>query len=168
MLSIDGLNRVLDAVQALPGRKTLIVVSAGLPMSSLPVGQPNFDAETTRVARRAAAANVNLYVFYMNIHFIRAFSPEYGKRPTAIYEDISMFGYGLEKFADAGGGAFFQIEVGSDPFVDRALRETSAAYLITVQPEPSDRDGKEHFIRVATKQRGATVRYRRILTIPKG
>jgi VWFA-related protein len=167
MVSIDGLNRVLDLMQALPGRKTLIVVSAGLPMSSLPGGQPNFDAETSRIAKRAAAANVNLYVFYLNVHFLRFFSPAYGKRPTSIYEDITLFGYGLEKFADSGGGAFFQIEVDSDPFVDRALRETSASYLLAVQPEAAEHDGKEHFIRVAVKQRGLTVRYRRVVTIPR-
>jgi len=168
MLSLDGLHGVLDAMASLPGRKTLIVVSAGLPMSNLPGSRLNFDAETTRVARRAAAANVNLYVFYLNVHFLRFFSPEYGKRNNAIYDDISMFGAGLERFADSGGGAFFQVEVDSDPFVDRALRETSASYLLAVRAEPAERDGKEHFIRVSVKARGATVRYRRVVTIPGG
>ena len=168
MLTIANLHRFLDAMVSLPGRKTLIVVSAGLPMANHPGGRPNLDAETDRVARRAAAANINLYVFYMNVHFLRYFSPEYGKRNYSLYEDISIFGYGLEKFADSGGGAFFQIEVDSDPFVDRALRETSAFYLLAVRVEPQDRDGKEHFIRVSVKQRGATVRYRRIVSIPSG
>jgi VWFA-related protein len=168
LMTIHGLHRVIDGLAKVPGRKTLIVISAGLPTNSRPGGRPNLDAETTNIARRAAAANVNLYVFYMNVHFIRYFSPEYGKRNYSIFEDITTFATGLEKFSDAAGGAFFQVEVDADPFVDRALRETSATYLIAVQPEASDRDGKEHFIRVTTKQRGATIRYRRILTIPKG
>jgi len=168
MLTIDGLHSVLDAMGSLPGRKTLIVVSAGLPMSNLPGSRLNFDAETTRVARRAAAANVNLYVFYMNVHFLRFFSPAYGRQNHSIYEDISMFGTGLEKFADAGGGSFFQVEVDADPFVDRMLRETSASYLLAVRAQPEDRDGKEHFIRVSVKERGATVRYRRVVMIPAG
>ena len=100
------------------------------------------------------------------MHFLRAFSPEYGRRNNALFEDITLFGYGLEKFADAAGGSFFQIEVDSDPFVARALRETSAAYVLAVQVQPEDRDGKDHFIRVAVKQRGATVRYRRMVNIP--
>ena len=66
-----------------------------------------------------------------------------------------------------GGGSFFQVEVDSDPFVNRVLRETSARYVLTVSTEPSDRDGKEHTIRVTTKARGATIRHRKILVIPK-
>ena len=166
MLTIDGLHGVLDAMTPIGGRKTLIVISAGLPMWNQPGSRLNLNSETERISRRAAAANVNLYVFYMNVHFLRAFSAEYGRRNYALYEDISMFGSGLERFADAGGGAFFQIEVDSDPFVERALRETSAAYLIAVRAEPSERDGKEHFVRVNVRQRGATVRYRRVVVIP--
>ena len=85
----------------------------------------------------------------------------------SIFEDIALFGYGLEKLADSGGGQFFQVEVDSDPFVNRVLRETSAFYMLAVSTEPSDRAGKEHFIRVTTRQRGASLRYRRVLVIPR-
>jgi VWFA-related protein len=166
LMTIDGLQRVIGGMAGIPGRKTLIVISAGLPTNNRPGGRPNLDAETTNIARRAAAANLNLYVFYLNVHFLRYFSPAYGKRNYSIFEDITTFATGLEKFADTGGGAFFQVEVDSDPFVDRALRETSATYLLAVQAEPAEHDGKEHFIRVTTKHRGATVRYRRIVMIP--
>jgi VWFA-related protein len=166
MLSLAGLHRTLDAVASMPGRKTLIVISAGLPMSTQRGSHPDFAAETARIASRAAAANVNLYVFYMNVHFLQFFSAAYRKVNHAIYADITMFGHGLERFADGAGGAFFQIEVDSDPFVERALRETSASYLLAVRADPKDQDGKEHFIRVAVKARGATVRHRRVVTIP--
>jgi VWFA-related protein len=168
LLSLSGLHGALDAIASLPGRKTFIVISAGLPMSNRPGGRPNFDDETTRLARHAAASNVNLYVFYMNVHFIRFYSPAYGKQNYTIFEDVTLFGYGLEKFADSGGGAFYQIDVDPNPFVDRVLRETSASYLLAVRVEPADRDGKEHFIRVSVKQGGATVRYRKVVTIPRG
>jgi VWFA-related protein len=167
LLSIGGLQRIIAGLAQVPGRKTLMVISAGLPTTNRPGGRPNLDAETTNIARQAASANVSLYVFYMNVHFIRAFSAAYGKRNYSLFEDITTFGLGLEKFADAAGGAFFQVEVDSDPFVDRALRETSAAYLLAVQPEPSDRDGKEHFIRVTVKAPNSTIRFRRVLTIPR-
>jgi hypothetical protein len=165
--SITGIHYVLDAI-AWPGRKTLMLVSAGLPMSRRPGSTTSLDAETERIARRAAAANVNLYVLYLNIHFLEAFSAARGKQNHSIFGDIGMFANGLERFADSGGGTFFQIEVDSDPFVDRALRETSASYLLAVRAEPSERDGKEHYIRVAVKQRGASLRYRRVVAIPRG
>ena len=165
--SIAGLHGVLDAMASLPDRKILLVISAGLPLSNRPSARPNLNAEAERVARHAATANVNLYVFYMNVHFLRYFSAAYGKKNYAIFEDITMFGTGLEKFADSGGGTFFQIDVGADASVDRVMRETSASYLLAVQAEPDQRDGKEHFIRVTVNQRGASVRYRQIVTIPK-
>jgi hypothetical protein len=166
LLTIAGLHNALDAITPLSGRKTLMVISAGLPLSNRPNARPNLDAETARIARRAAAANINLYVLYMNMHFLRYFSPEYGRKNNSIYEDIALFGAGLERFADSGGGSFFQVEVNADPFVDRAVRETSALYLVGVRTEPADHDGKEHFIRVTVKERGATVRFRRVVIIP--
>ena len=163
-LSISGLRNVLDTVGSLPGRKTLMLISAGLPMN--PRGTPNPDSETAYIAQRAAALNINLYVFYINVHFLKAFSAEYGKKNNTLFDDISMFGYGLEKFADSAGGSFFQIEVNSDPFVARALRETSAMYLLAIQVRPEDRDGKDHFIRLNVKERGTTLRYRKVVNIP--
>ena len=168
LTSINGLHNVLDVMEALPGRKTLVMVSAGVPVSSRPGGQPNLDHELARIGRRAAAANVNLYVFYMNVHFLRYFSAEYGKQNHTIFDDISLFGYGLEKFAAGAGGSFSQVEVDADPFVARMFRETSGYYLLGVTPEPAERDGKEHFIRVSVNQRGAQVRHRRVVVIPKG
>ena len=165
-LSITGLHSVIDALETVPGRKTLIVVSAGLPMSMRPGSQVNFSSETDSIGRRTAAANVNLYVLYMNVHFMRYFSAAYGRQNRTIFEDISVFGTGLERFADTGGGSFFQVEVGSETVVDRVLKETSAYYLLAVRTEPDMHDGKPHFIRVTVNQRGAALRYRRIVTIP--
>ena len=164
--SLSGLHGVLDAVAPLPGRKTLIVISAGLPLSNRPGAVSSLDAETARIAHRAAAANINLYVFYMNVHYLRYYSAEYGRRNNTIFEDVNLFATGLEKFADSGGGSFAQIEVNANPFVDRVLREVSAFYLVGVRTEPGDHDGKEHAIRVAVKQGGTTVRYRRFVVIP--
>jgi VWFA-related protein len=167
MQSITGLRGLLDGLKAFPGRKTLLVVSAGIPMSTNPSGRPNVGIETDEIGRRAAAANVSLYVFYMNVHFLRFFSAEYGKQNTSFFNDVTMFGQGLERFSNSAGGTFFQVQVQSDPFVARAMRESSATYVLTVEALPAERDGKEHFIRVETKQRGADIRYRKIAMIPK-
>jgi VWFA-related protein len=167
MTAVNGLHDVVDALESVAGRKTLIVISAGIPISRKTGGQPNLDHELARISRRAAAANINLYVFYMNVHFLRYFSAEYGRQNHTIFDDITMFGYGLEKFADAAGGSFAQVEVDADPFVDRVMRETSAYYLLAVPTEARDRDGKEHIIRLnVIGARGAIVQYRKSATVP--
>ena len=79
-----------------------------------------------------------------------------------------MFGHGLERLAGGAGGTFFQVQVDSDPFVARMLRETSAYYLLAVPSEPRERDGKEHLIRVSVRQGGTTVRHRAVVVIPRG
>jgi hypothetical protein len=164
-LSISGLHAAIDGVTALPGRKTLLVISAGLPMSNRTGIEPNVGVETGRLASLAASANVNLYVLFLNVHFLRAFSAEFGKINNTLFQDMSLFGFGLEKFAGSAAGSFFEIRVDSDPFVARVMRETSGSYILMVEPEPRDRDGKEHFVRVATKVRGATVRHRLVVRI---
>ena len=167
--SISGLHTALDAVATLPGRKTVLVISAGLPMSNRTGVEPNIGLETNRLAAHASAVNANLYVFYMNVHFMRAYSVEFGRMNNTIFQDVQVFRTGLEKFAAGANGALFEVQVDSDPFVTRVMRETAAYYLLGVTPEPRDQDGKEHFIRVAVKQvRDATVRYRTVVTIPAG
>jgi hypothetical protein len=167
--SIVGLRALLDGLKEVPGRKTLLVVSAGIPTSSKPSGRPNVTIETDDIGRRAAAANVSLYVLYMNIHFLQAFSAEFGMINTAVFRDVAMFSQGLERFSYFGGGSFFQVEVQSDPFVARAMRESSAAYVLTVQATPAERDGKEHIIQVKLLNvRAADIRHRRMAIIPKG
>jgi len=51
---------------------------------------------------------------------------------------------------------------------ERVTREMSAFYLLGVEPAEEDRDGKLHFIRVSIKERGASVRSRTAVIIPKG
>ena len=165
--SIGGLHAVIDGMATLPGRKTLLVISAGLPMSSRPGVEPNVNVETNRLAAHAASANVNLYVFFMNVHFLRAFSAEFGRINNTLFQDMDVFATGLERFSGAANGSFFQIQVNADPFIARVMRETSAYYLLQVAPEARDRDGKEHFIKVSVKQGGTTVRHRSMVVIPQ-
>lgn len=168
-VGVRGDRAQVDDLQGVSGRKLLFVVSAGLPTTNAPGGRPNLTAATEAVARRAAAANVQLYVFCLNVHFLQHFSVATGWRsPSSLYQDINLFGSGLQRFADSAGGTFFQIEVDSDPFVDRALRETSAFYRLAVRPDPSDADGKPRQIRVTVKRSGVTLRFRRMVTIPLG
>lgn len=167
VLTIDALHGVIDHLKDVDGWKHLFVVSAGLPTTTVPGGRPNLTAAAEAVARRAAEANVNLYVLYLNVHFLQHFSAATGWRsPGSLYQDISMFGSGLQRFAEGAGGAFFQVEVDADPFVARAYRETSAFYRLGIRPEPADRGGKPRQIRVTARPSGVTLRYRRFVVIP--
>ena len=63
--------------------------------------------------------------------------------------------------AGKAGGALYRVEAGTgDHVFDRVLRETTAYYLLGVEPTREDRDGKVHFLSVKVRQPGATVRSR--------
>ena len=75
---------------------------------------------------------------------------------------------GLELLAGRAGGALFSTDAGTPQFVfDRVLRETTAYYVLGVEPAEEDRDGKSHYIRVRTTAKDATIRSRVQVAIPK-
>ena len=76
---------------------------------------------------------------------------------------------GLERVAYAAGGTVFRIRTGSgDPAFNRVLLETSSQYLLGVDVAPEDRGDKTaQIIKVKVKPKGATVRHRMSVMIPK-
>lgn len=167
--SLDGLHALLQTVSRWPGRKILVVVSGGLLASDRAGGRPDLTMETLALGRMAADANATLYGLHMDSSFLDAFSQGSRRGATpALLRDSSVLGRGFERFTAAAGGTLIRIEAGSgDSAFAQVLRETSAYYLLAVEPSESDRDGKSHPIRVKVKTRGATVRSRTVVTIPR-
>jgi hypothetical protein len=67
----------------------------------------------------------------------------------------------LEDFSAASGGALLRVPTGwGEAALERVLRETSSRYLLGVEPQASDRDGRVRELRVRVRQRGVTVRGR--------
>ena len=73
--------------------------------------------------------------------------------------DAVLLSFAQALLKDAGVGPDFAIE--------RMLSEMSAYYLLGVQPEEADRDGRGHAINVKVNQRDSSVRNRRTVVIPK-
>lgn len=165
--SINGLRALFGALAPIPHRKTVVLVSGGLVAGDRPTGRPNMNLATTAVGREAAAANVNLFVLHMDSSFLDAFSG--GRRiPTTLMSDSGMAARGLEMIAGAAGGTVVRVEAGTAAAaLERLSRETSVYYLLGLEVTDADRDGKLHAIRVRVKQRGATVRSRTAVVIPK-
>jgi hypothetical protein len=55
----------------------------------------------------------------------------------------------------------------SEVALDRLLSETSAYYLLGVTPEPRDLDDRAHTLKVKVAERGAVVRSRQFVWLPK-
>lgn len=174
VVQLRGVSLLLDALATLPGRKTVVLLSGGLPASDRVGGRPNLAEAMMTIGAEAGQANANIYVVHVDNSFFDPFSVVWGtsKDPSArvrrALRDGRLLGIGLDRLAGASGGALLADSMGTGALAfDRVLRETSGYYLVGVQPMAEDRDGKLHYLRVDVRKRGLTVRSRTHVVIPR-
>ena len=165
--SLSGIEAIIRGLAPIRERKTLVLISAGLPVSDRSGIDLQLTTSVAALGREAAAANLNFFVLHVDSGFLEAFSAEERTISDTLYRDLGIMSSGLETIAGAGGGSLFQVFVGADLAFDRVLRETAAAYLLGVEPLEGDRDGKTHRISVKVRVPGAEVRSRREVMLPK-
>jgi VWFA-related protein len=166
-VTLSDLRGLIRGLASVSGRKTLVFVSGGLFASDRGGGRVNMGSEIRELGREAAQSNITLYALHMDSSFIDAFATKRGITPT-LFRDGNALATGLEMIAGAAGGAVFRVQAGNGDFAfDRVLRENSAYYLLSVEVEPQDRDGRAHAIRVRVNQPGATVRSRAVVVVPR-
>jgi hypothetical protein len=122
-----------------------------------------------RSGERAARSNSTLYTLFIDRTVLERFSAE-KRRPitSPSGRDSQVAMRWLDQFSGTAGGALIHVLVGSgESSLRRVIRETSAYYLVGVAPLAADRDGRAHEIKVDVGRRGATVRARKWLIIPR-
>jgi VWFA-related protein len=168
---LDGLGSLIRRMGEYPGRKTVVVLSGGMPASDRPGGRPDLSDEARTIGEEAARGNVTIYALHIDNSFLRTFSAETrrnDKMPVSRERESVMLGRLLDQFAGSSGGTLLRVLVGSgEQALDRVLLETSAYYMLGVEPAESDRDGHTHQLKVKVDQRGATVRSRTWVLVPK-
>lgn len=171
---MNDLVRLAQSLSYIQGRKTIVLVSGGLIASTRPGGRPDVRTMMQTVGDDIANAQANLYVLHLDTVFTDAYSAvqRSSRRPADRFESLMAdritLTSGLEQLAGRAGGALFSVEAGTPEYVlNRVLLETGAYYVLGVEPSDEDRDGKDHFIRVRTTAKDATVRSRVQVRIPK-
>ena len=167
MQSLHGIETVIRGLAQIRERKTLVLISAGLPVADRSGIDLQLHPDVVAIGRLAAAANLNLFVLHIDSGFLDAFSAEERMITDTLSRDLGIMSMGLETVAGASGGSLARVVAGADFAFDRVLRETAAAYLIGVEPVESDRDGKPHRINVKVRVPGAEVRSRKEFVMPK-
>lgn len=171
-----GLRLLLARLAEIPHRKMLIVLSGGLMAADTSLGRPDISTLMTRLGRDAAIANTQLYVLHIDDSATelgvrsgnRPQAPDAPPRIARAARDRDLFAGGLEHLAGAANGGYIRVRAGTPDYAfDRVIRETSAYYLVAIAPEDRDRTGRFHFIDVAVKAKGAQVRSRSHVMIPK-
>jgi VWFA-related protein len=170
--SIKALRLLLAALHQDPTRKTVVVISGGLLASDRTGGRPDVGYIVELLAAEAASVRANLYVLHVDSSFLQTFSVNNSGRTASgvarsSLRESSALAAGLDRLAGATGGTLVRVEPGGETRAfQRILRETSAYYLLAVDPVDEDRDGRMHYISVKTSVKGAEVRARRTVIIP--
>jgi VWFA-related protein len=165
--SLGGLEALLRALEKIPGRKAVVLVSAGLLVSDRSAGRPDVGDVARVMGQTAARANASVYT--VHIDTTPGVGPASQKAPgsSELARDRALYGNWLSDFSQAAGGQLIYVPVGTAKFAfDRILRETSAYYLLGVEPAPTDRDGRPRKLDVKVKRRRVNVRSRQWVVVP--
>jgi VWFA-related protein len=165
--SLHGLREVVGALKAVEGRKTVVVLSAGVPSGDRTGGRLYMSSDATQAGKEAADAGILLYTLHLNTSFLDAFSPDAPSAAQTAMRDSSTYSKGLDIFNGHAGGTFLEVNTGSDFAVARVVRESAAYYLLGVEVQDADRDGRTHLIQVKTNKGGTNVRSRPNVVIPR-
>ena len=166
--SLGGLRGLIAGLAEVPERKTVVLVSGGLIASDRVGGRPDVTTDSIAVGREALHANVNLYVLHMDTSFLDAYSVNAPQNVSTIFRDNTATARGLDLVAGGAGGAVLSVQAGTgDSAFDRVLKETSAHYILGVAVDEADRNGRGHAILVRLRRKGATLRSRTMVMIPK-
>lgn len=167
-MSLSGLDSLLRMLSEMPGRKAVVLVSGGLLLSDRLDGRPDTGNLARVMGQNAARANATIYTVHIdNAYPNPGLASKKGLGNTNFSRDRAMLGNWLEDFSRSAGGKRIGVPVGGGEFAfERVLRETSAYYLLGVEPADVDRDGKPHELRVKVDRSKTTVRNRQWVVIP--
>lgn len=164
--SLNGLTGLLENLATINGRKTLILVSAGLAASAEQRAM-DVTAEVRSAAEKAARADTTIHALHVDTAVLDAFGADRRRVSTTARRDGELMATGLESVVDMNGGGLFRVAGGGEEAFARITREIAAYYVLGVEAALTDRDGKAHTIRVRVRGRDATVRHRQQFTIAR-
>lgn len=150
--SLVGLRETMRRLRAGRTRKTMVLLSEGLVLDQ---GVQDLGW----VAPAAAESQISLYVLQMESSPFEAGSATMSRSRSA---DRNLEKEGLELLAGLAGGAVVPLSP-SNPWLgfSRVSTEVSGYYLLSFEPQPGERDGRTHKIKIGVGRRGLTVRARR-------
>jgi len=150
--TVRALRDLFIGLRAIDAPKTLIFISEGFVL--------NDTALTAELGGLAAASRTSLYALRLDN---QSFDMTVTQAPVDLAGDRLAQGEGLEVLTAAARGTLFTVTGSGQTLFDRIESEISGFYLLGVESDPKDRDGKMHPIRVEVARRGALVRSRRQL-----
>src|SRR5215831_14131233 len=155
-LTMIGLRELLTSMKAIDGPKTLLYVSQGFFVDR---GRGEELRRVNEVAELAASARTSIYSLRMedSVDLSRS------KMAPTNADDLMIQRYGLEALTEAAGGTMLNLAGNGAAAFERLNTELSGYYLVGVEADARDRDGKPHPVRVDVSRQSVTIRARRTM-----
>jgi VWFA-related protein len=148
--TLRGLRELLTGLKAIEAPKTLILISEGFLLDDVSL--------TTEVGALASAARTSVYALQLDQQM---FDMASRAAASSTFADREARAEGLQTLVSTARGIVVTVTGSGASFFDRLEAELSGYYLVAVESDPRDRDGKPHPIRIDVSRHGATVRARR-------
>lgn len=160
--SLGMLAEFSKRLATIPGRKVVVLVSAGIPIAERSGGRPDVGTLPEQLTEAATRADVAVYTLLID----RLPDADGGARRANASRDRDLRGRWLDQFSSSMGGTLVRVQAGqSGDAYDRIARETASYYRLSVESNDADSADRPQRLRVRVDQRGATVRSR---TLVKG
>ena len=152
--TIEVLRALLNALKTIDAPKTMVLISEGFILDEQ-------RAPVIELGALAAAARTSIYALKLEDQLFVSTAENQRAAPMATMDDRYVRAEGLELLTSASRGALFNIIGTGGVVFDRIESELSGYYLLGVESNPADRDGKTHSVRIEVSRKGLTVRSRR-------
>jgi VWFA-related protein len=157
---VDAFLGLADSLQQVAGPKTMVLVTGGAPMPD----RTSLQA-MSRLAPAFAAAQISLYTLFIERP---SYDGEKGRLPfRSDLDDRVVEQAGVENATSTVGGIFMTAVGTLDQYFDRVVREMAGYYLLGVEVDASDHDGRSHQVSVKVDRPAVDVRARKEYVIPK-
>lgn len=161
--SLGMIAEFASRLDTIPGRKVVVLASAGLAVSPRAGGRPDVGNLPDELGTALTRADAAFYTLLLD--GLATVGAADGRRSNP-GRDREVLGRWLDQFSSSMGGALVRVQPGQPGDADdRIARETASHYALTLEPAGSDGADRLQRLRVRVNQRGATVRAR---TLVKG
>ena len=150
--TIQALAALFAGLRTIDAPKTLILITEGFVSID--------SSRIVELGAMAAAARTSLYALRLDNQL---FDITNARSPVNPFADRVFQGEALELLASSARGTLFNVNGTGEALFDRIASELSGYYLLGVEADGREKDGKPHPIRVEVARKGALVRARRQL-----
>ena len=158
--TLGSLRQILASLKNIDGPKTMVYVSQGF------FTERDRGDDTNRISEIGGlAAAARTHVYSMRLEDSTDLGRSKAPLPQMSVEDERMRRYGLETLTAAAGGALFNLAGNGGAAFDRLSSELSGYYLLGVDADARDRDGKAHPVRVDVGRNNVTIRAHRTMIV---